>query len=53
MTDDDLERVDCDACGGTGQDDAEWDGRCVYCHGEGDRYVRHYDDDDELDEVIS
>lgn len=37
----DGEWDDCNGCDGTGRDSSEWDGRCVFCGGQGDRFVRH------------
>lgn len=41
----DGEWLDCFACGGSGESNAtcDWDGRCVYCHGSGQRFVPYPD----------
>lgn len=48
MTDIDGEYVDCFHCGGTGHDDREWDGVCIFCtNGQVFReYPREDDDED-------
>lgn len=40
------EYVECWACGGSGEDDVNWDGLCRHCGGGGE-YLRDVPDDDE------
>lgn len=41
------EYEECESCLGTGRDDGEADGRCVYCSGRGERFVPYPTEDDE------
>jgi DnaJ-class molecular chaperone len=45
MTEEWSERVLCNHCDGTGDDEAEWDGRCIFCNGTGEIIVWHSDDE--------
>lgn len=49
MTDYDFEPYECEACFGSGRDEGEWDGICIYCSGAGERYHLVYEDEDEED----
>lgn len=43
----------CNACEGSGKDESEWDGRCIYCHGTGDVELPDDDSFADDDEVAS
>jgi hypothetical protein len=49
MTTRDLEWVECWACGGSGDDDVNWDDLCTYCGGNGE-YLRDVPDGDDYDD---
>lgn len=44
------EWIECWACGGSGDDDVNWDGLCTYCGGNGERLVDVRDADDDRDD---